>query len=192
MDQSQYQKFLEKEKLCIQIIYQKSQSQNLLEGIQNMTIQAPRLVEGAKLEYFTNIGRKLSDPSTGTKKYLSLINEILNQSKIPEIPPLLEGDVFLTSFASKAQIFNDNFILQCTALNSGSKITGELPVTSFQLRELAISDDKILKIVRNLNPNKAHGWDGLSGRMIKMCDESLVRTLYSSKIACIVAFSLTH
>ena len=100
---------------------------------------------------------KLSDPSTGTKKYWSLINKILNKSKILEIPPLLEDDIFVTDYASKAQIFNDHFIRQCIALNSGSEIPSELPITSFQLREFLISDDKILKIIRNLNPNKAHG-----------------------------------
>ena len=133
-----------------------------------------KLVEDAKLKYFTDIGRKLSDPSTGTKKYWSLINKILNKSKIPEIPPLLEDDIFVTDYASKAQIFIDHFILQCIALNSGSEIPSELPITSFQLREFLISDDKILKIIRNLNPNKSHGWDGISGRIIKMCDASLV------------------
>ena len=74
----------------------KDQPHNLLEGIQNMTTQASRLVEDAKLKYFTDIGSKLSHPSTGTKKYWSLINKILNKSKIPEIPPLLEEDIFVT------------------------------------------------------------------------------------------------
>ena len=43
-----------------------------------------------------------------------------------------------------------------------------------QLTEFAISEEKILKIIRNLNSNKAHGWDGISVRMIKICDESLI------------------
>ena len=166
--------FLRKKNHASMSFVKKGQPHNLLEGIQNMTTQASRLVDDAKLKYFTDIGRKLSDPSTGTKKYWSLINKILNKSKIPEIPPLLEDDIFVTDYASKAQIFNDHFILQCIALNSGSEIPSELPITSFQLREFLISDDKILKIIRNLNPNKAHGWDGISGRMIKMCDASLV------------------
>ena len=62
----------------------------------------------------------------------------------------------MSDYASKAQTFNDHFILQCTELNLGSEIPNDLPVTSLQLQELVISDDKILKIVHNLNPNKAH------------------------------------
>ena len=50
-------------------------------------------------------------------------------------------------------------------------------MTAFQLQKIIISDDKILEIIRNLNPNKAHGWDGISVRMIKLCDESLITPL---------------
>ena len=134
-------------------------------------------VEDAKHKYFANVGRTLSDPSTGTKKYWCLINKILNKAKIPEIPPLLENDIFVLDFSSKAQIFNDYFILQCTTLDTGSEIPNDLLVTASQLREFVISDEKILRIIRNLNPNKAHGWDEISVRMIKMCDSSLIKPL---------------
>ena len=95
---------------------------------------------------------------------------ILNKAKIPEI--LVENDIFVLDFASKAQTFNDYFILQCTTLDTDSEIPSDIPVTATQLREFLISDDKILKIIRNLTPNKAHGWDAISVRMIKLCDES--------------------
>ena len=39
------------------------------------------------------------------------------------------------------------------------------------------SEDKILAIIRPLNPNKAHGWDETSIRMIKLSDVSLVTPL---------------
>ena len=139
-----------------------------------MIAQGSKLVEDAKHKYFTNVGRTLSDPSTGTKKYWCLINKILNKAKIPEIPPLLENDIFVLDFSSKAQIFNDYFILQCTTLDTGSEIPSDVPVIASQLQEFVISEEKILRIIRNLNPNKAHGWDEISVRMIKMCDNSLI------------------
>ena len=43
-----------------------------------------------------------------------------------------------------------------------------------QLTEFAISEEKILEIIQNLNSNKAGGWDGISERRIKICDESLI------------------
>ena len=65
-----------------------------------MIARGSKPVEDAKYKYFFNIGRKLSDPSTGTKTYWSLVNKILNKAKIPEIPPLLENDIFVLDFAS--------------------------------------------------------------------------------------------
>ena len=43
--------------------------------------------------------------------------------------------------------------------------------------DLVISDEKILKIIRSLNPNKAHGWDEISIRMTKLSDVALVTPL---------------
>ena len=139
-----------------------------------MIAEGSRLIEEAKHTCFAKVGRKLSDPSTGTKMYWSLVSKILNKAKIPEIPPLLENDIFVLDFASKAQIFNDYFILQCTTLETGSEIPYDLPEKMSKVTEFAISEEKILKIIRNLNPNKVHGWDRTSARTIKMCDESLI------------------
>ena len=43
--------------------------------------------------------------------------------------------------------------------------------------KINIIEDNILKIVRALNINKGHGHDETSVRMIKICDESLVKPL---------------
>ena len=42
------------------------------------------------------------------------------------------------------------------------------------ISDCAISDEKILNIIRSLNPNKAHGWDEISVRMIKLSDAALI------------------
>ena len=43
--------------------------------------------------------------------------------------------------------------------------------------DFEISEEKILNVIRSLNPNKAHGWDEISIRMIKLSDKSLVSPL---------------
>ena len=48
-----------------------------------------KLTEDAKDRYFKEIGAKLSSPETGTKTNWSLINKLLNEAKIPRIPPSL-------------------------------------------------------------------------------------------------------
>ena len=42
------------------------------------------------------------------------------------------------------------------------------------IEDFAISEEKILRIIRSLNPNKAHGWDEISVRMIKLSAAALV------------------
>ena len=42
---------------------------------------------------------------------------------------------------------------------------------------MILSEEKILNIIRSLNPNGAHGWDEISVRMIKLSDVSVVLSL---------------
>ena len=114
-----------------------------------------------------------------------LINTVLNKAKIPMIPPLLENGLFVTDFAEKAQIFNDYFILQCTTIDTGSEIPQDTPVTTTLLTDFVISEEKILNIIRSLSPNKAHGWDEISVRMIKLSDDALFFPLKTIFINCL-------
>ena len=51
------------------------------------------------------------------------------------------------------------------------------PETATPINDFVISDEKILKIIRSLNPNKALGWDEISVRMIKLSDAALITPL---------------
>ena len=55
--------------------------------------------------------------------------------------------------------------------------TNELLMTQARLRSLDFNEGKIVKIIRALNINKAHGHDGISIRMIEICDESILKPL---------------
>ena len=103
------------------------------------------------------------------------------------IPPLLEKGLFVTGFTEKAQIFHDFFILQCTTIDTGSEIPRDAPVTTTLINDFVISDEKILNIIRSLNPNKAHGWDEISVRMIKLRDVALVpplKKIFANCLSC--------
>ena len=86
----------------------------------------------------------------------------------------MENDIFVLDFTAKAEIFNDYFILQCTVIDTGSAVPNDVPLHIPPLSNFHISDEKILRIIRSLNPNKVHGWDNISVRMIKISDEALV------------------
>ena len=145
----------------------KGQPDDKLEEMKNMTSKCSKMIEDAKRKYFLKAGKTLANPGTGRKTYWSLLNSVLNKAKIPIIPPLLENGIFVMDFTEKAQIFNNHFILQCTTIDTGSEIPRNNLVNATLLTEFHLSDEKILKIIRSLNPNKAHGWDEISVRMIK-------------------------
>ena len=130
-------------------------------------------IENAKRSYFMNVGRSLAQ-KTSAKVYWSLINKVLNKSKIPPIPPLLENGVFVTKFAEKAQLFIEYFPRQCSTIDAGSVIPSLIPKTTTTIADISISDEGILSIIRSFNSSKAHGWDEISVRMIKQSDSALL------------------
>ena len=93
------------------------------------------------------------------------------------MPPLLENGLFVSDASEKTQIFNDYFLLQGTTIDTGSVIPPTVPIPTSLISDFPISDEKTLNIIRSLNTNKAHGWDGISGRMIKLNDAALVTPL---------------
>ena len=76
-----------------------------------------------------------------------------------------------------AEIVIKYSIQHCTTIDTGSKIPENITPSTPPLTEFTISDEKIILIIRSLNPNKAHGWDDVSIRMIKLCDDVLLLPL---------------
>ena len=90
-------------------------------------------------------------------------------------------DNFVTDIQVKANIFNELFADPFTPLKNDSMLpTNQLSVIQARLGSLDFNEGEILKIIRALNINKAHGHHGISIRMIKICDESLLKTLFIS------------
>ena len=48
---------------------------------------------------------------------------------------------------------------------------------SDSLSTICFTSDHILKMIKNLDPNKAHGYDMIIIRMVKLCDVSLCKPL---------------
>ena len=75
----------------------------------------------------------------------------------------------ITNFKEKAELLNIFFANQCTLLNNSSVLPNNLAkLTNKSLDPVNFSSDDISKIIKNLDPNKAHGHDMLSIRMIKL------------------------
>ena len=88
------------------------------------------------------------------------------------------NDKFVTDIQIKANIFNKFFADQCTPLKNNSSLpVNQIFLTQSRLTSLDLDEDELLKIIRALNINKAHGHDDISIRMIKICDKSLIKPL---------------
>ena len=102
----------------------------------------------------------------------------LNHKKIPCIPPVFHDNKFVIDFREKPELFNTFFSEQCSLPKYNSELLNDLLfLTGKRLSNVQISNKKIIKTINNLDPNKAHGHDMISIRMLKLCDPSLCKPL---------------
>ena len=144
--------------------------------IENLISEINDLISHTKTLYYENLAKKLNNPLLQAKTYWSILKTFYNDKKIPLIPPLLINDKFVIDIRSKANIFNKFFADQCTPLKNCSVLpNNQMFLTQARLGSLEFNESEILKIIRTLNINKAHGHDDISIRMVKICDKSLLQ-----------------
>ena len=118
------------------------------------------------------------DPAINLKGDWSILKAILNNKKRPCIPPIYHNNNYITDFKVTAQIFNDFFTKQYTLVENISKLpTNSFKRTNNLLSTLSFTKDDIAKIIKNLNLNKAYGFDMMSIRMLKICGDSMLKPL---------------
>ena len=151
---------------------------DLFNKFQSLQAHLITTTEKFNLKYYSRLSDKLLDSKTSPKSYWSILKTFLNNKKIPCIPPLLHNGKSIIDFKEKAELFNDFFSKQCSLVNNNSKLPSVLTKkTCKSLSSVEFSTYDILKIIRNLYPNKAHGHDMISIRMLKICDESICKPL---------------
>ena len=77
----------------------------------------------------------------------------------------------------KAKLFNDFFPQQCKPVINVSVLPISIFLTEKRIDQLSIGNDEIISLIRNINPNKATGSDGISGQMLLLCDDSVILPL---------------
>ena len=94
--------------------------------------------------------------------------------------------MFVTDFQVKSEIFNSHFAKQCSLLTNESQIPPQLlPHTNTCLSTVRFSQNDILKVIRKLDPSKAHGHDEISIRMLKVSDKSICKPLHMIFTSCL-------
>ena len=140
-------------------------------------IECQKAVETAKLSYLTNMGNTLDNPGTSQKAYWKIINRVMNECRVPKIPPLLINKQFILDCMEKAKHFNELFSQQCKPVINSSVLPNITFLTDKRIDQITIGNDEIVTLIRNINPNKASGSDGISGQMLLFCDDSVVLPL---------------
>ena len=128
-----------------------------------------KLIKEAKLAYYANLGNKFSDPEIGQKQFWTAYKKIANKKRNTNIPPIIEDGTYISNCKLKADIFNKYFAHQCTINDNGSVLPNFISKTDTSLYHVSVTKNRIINIIKNLNSNKAHGYDGISVTMLKLC-----------------------
>ena len=145
--------------------------------LQNTTQELSELISTRKDGYNLHLANKLIDPSTSFKTYWSISKTFYDGRKIPIIPPLLINKLE-TDFKKKAHQFDMFLASKCTPLNNNSVLPDLVDyISTARLSSINFNIVYILKITKSLNVNKAHGYNDISIRMIKLCGQSIVQPL---------------
>ena len=147
------------------------------ERVKNVRNATSKQIKNTKEKYFSNLGKKLSNPNHGLKEYWSSLNRLINKKNTQNIPPLLENDSFVINVQEKANLLNNYFAEQCCTVSTASTLPELQPRCDAELQSVVIDRTKVLALIRTLDIKKAHGFDNISISMIKMCDDAIVEPL---------------
>ena len=100
--------------------------------LNSLTQDISEAITSSKLKYYEDLANKLNDPKTAPKTYWKILKTLVNDTKIPLIPPLLVGNQLVSDFLEKANLFNDYFNKQCTTIDNSSAVPA---ITSFVTKE---------------------------------------------------------
>ena len=115
-------------------------------------------------------------PATRAKTCWSILKTLINNKKIPCIPSLFHQGKYITDFKKKAELINSFFTKQCFIIQNSSKLPFTLnKKTEKSISSITFNRNDIATIIRSLNPNKAHGYNMISIRMLKICDNSICK-----------------
>ena len=145
--------------------------------LNNQANESTRLIIQAKEKQIAKMSAKLDNPNTAPRTYWSIISRFLNKRKMPAIPPILADGKLVSDFKIKSELFNSHFAAQCTPVKNASKLLKFKYRTDKRLNSFTIDENDIFLIIKNLNADKAHGWDNISIRMIQLCGKEIILPL---------------
>ena len=77
-----------------------------LETLRN---ECKAAIEAAKTSYLEKLANSLNESETTPKNYWKIIYRVMNKTRAPKIPPILDNGTFIISCREKAKLFNGFF-----------------------------------------------------------------------------------
>ena len=102
--------------------YRKGQDPVIFTGLNKISIECSNLIINGKIGYIRQKISALNDKNTDPKVFLTILNNILDNIKIPSKSPILAYGKTITSIVEKANLFNHFFASQCTPLENTSNL----------------------------------------------------------------------
>ena len=75
-------------------------------------------------------------------------------------------------------IFNNHFVEQCSLMNNESALPYFVSRCNSSLSEAEMTGEKMLSIIRSLDPKIPMAFDDFSINMVKICDIEVIKPLY--------------
>ena len=114
---------------------------------------------------------KLDNPNTAPK--ISILSRFFNIRKMLVIPPILADGKLVSDFKTKSELFNSHFAAHITPVKNASTLPKFKYRTYKRLTSFTINENDIFLTIKNLNADKAHGWDNISIRMVQLCGKGI-------------------
>ena len=90
-----------------------------------------------------------------------------------------DPQIIVIDFKEKSELFNIFFAKQFTLIDTGSELPAQiLTETNQSLNMISFTENDILRVIRKLDHNKAHGHDQISIRMLQICDKAVCKPLF--------------
>ena len=119
------------------------------ERLQLISSSLTETVRSSKEKFYYKLSTKLSNPSTSSKTYWSILKTFVNGKKVPITPLLLVNDKLVPNFLEKAYLFNIFFSKQCQPLQNNSTLPKSNTIT--------FANEKLIKIIQSSDANKLMG-----------------------------------
>ena len=115
-----------------------------------------------------------NEPDVINKKFWSYVKSVNKSHRIPN--SVNYNDCFRTKNAEQAELFNKFFYDQFSDESSYDIVIDNSPENQLVF-DINFDQAEISTLLRNINPNKAQGPDGIHGKLLKNCAVSLALPL---------------